>query len=243
LRNSGQTHKKKISRTFAIAAKSVTVEHFREFQKGYQPPENYSCIADLPAVGINWFEAAAYCNWLSEQDGIDTTQWCYETEPAGKTGPNSKVVKLKANYLRLEGYRLPTETEMEYATRAGAVTSRYFGETEELIPKYAWYSKNSKGQTWPVGSLKPNDLGFFDTQGNVYTWCQERYKEYPTGKGDDVIEDNEDDELAISGASRVLRGGWFAYPASLVRCAFRNDGAPTIRYNYVGFRVARTLTP
>ena len=47
---------------------------------------------------------------------------------------------------------------MEYVTRAGSVTRRYFGETEDLLPKYAWYTKNSKERTWPVGSLKPNDL-------------------------------------------------------------------------------------
>ena len=81
---------------------------------------------------------------------------------------------------------------MEYATRAGAVTSRYYGETEELLPKYAWYNKNSKGKTWPVGSLKPNDLGLFDVQGNVFTWCQESYKPYPSVEGDGSAEDKED---------------------------------------------------
>ncbi len=126
-------------------------------------------------VGTSWYQAAAYCNWLSKEEGIAEDQWCYEIK--------GQVTKLKENYLSLTGYRLPTEAEMEYATRAGALTSRYYGETEELLPKYAWYQKNSQERTWPVGSLKPNDLGLFDVQGNVFTWCQESYKAYPAGEG------------------------------------------------------------
>ena len=168
-------HKERIGRTFALAAKSVTVEQYRQFDKGYQLPAAYTRTADLPVVGTSWYQAAAYCNWLSKEEGIPEDQWCYEIK-------DGQVTKLKANYLSLTGYRLPTEAEMEFATRAGALTSRYFGETEDLLPKYAWYTKNSQEKTWPVGSLKPNDLGLFDVQGNVYTWCQESYKAYPQGK-------------------------------------------------------------
>src|SRR5438094_7675754 len=87
-----------------------------------------------------------------------------------------KGMTLPADYLQRSGYRLPTEAEWEYACRAGAVTSRYYGESEELLGKYAWYGSNSAGHTWPVGMLKPNDLGLFDMHGNVYTWCQERFR-------------------------------------------------------------------
>jgi formylglycine-generating enzyme required for sulfatase activity len=191
----------------------------------------YSPTDDCPALVISWHEAAEYCNWLSKEEGIDDPeQWCYEIK--------GQVAKLKKNYLSLSGYRLPTEAEMEFATRAGALTSRYYGETEELLPKYAWYQKNSKEQTWPVGSLKPNDFGFFDVQGNVYTWCQDWYLAYPVQKGEEVYED---EEQKLVGTSRVLRGGSFSIQASDVRSANRNGNVPANRYGDDGFRPSRTL--
>jgi serine/threonine protein kinase/formylglycine-generating enzyme required for sulfatase activity len=229
-------HKERIGRTFALAAKSVTVEQYRQFAANYQLPAKYTRMADLPVVGTSWYQAAAYCNWLSKEEGIDQDQWCYEIE-------DGQVTKLKANYLSLAGYRLPTEAEMEFATRAGALTSRYFGETEDLLPKYAWYTKDSQEKTQPVGNLKPNDLGLFDVQGNVYTWCQERYKGYPQGKGEEP-EDDKEDILSINNQnSRVLRGGSFIYLASLVRSARRFNNVPTFRNFDFGFRPARTFTP
>jgi formylglycine-generating enzyme required for sulfatase activity len=114
---------------------------------------------------------------------------------------------------------------MEYATRAGALTSRYYGETEDLLPKYAWYRKNSQEKTWPVGSLKPNDFGLFDMQGNVFTWCQEVYLSYPSRQGKE-IEDKEDIFSIDNQHGRVLRGGSFLDPASVVRSSVRNYAAP-----------------
>jgi formylglycine-generating enzyme required for sulfatase activity len=227
-------HKKRIGRTFAIATKSVTVEEYRRFNARYGigEIEGQARTADSPVNGTNWYQAVAYCNWLSKEEGIPEDQWCYEIK--------GNATKLKEKYLSLTGYRLPTEAEMEYATRAGALTSRYYGETEELLSKYAWYNKNSQERTWPVGSLKPNDLGLFDVQGNVFTWCQESFKGYP--QGEEVSEDKEDVLTIVSTNSRVLRGGSFLLHASNVRSSLRDLNVPSVRYDNLGFRLARTFT-
>ena len=144
-------HKKRIGRTFALAAKSVTLAEYQRFDRGYGgETQQWSPTGDCPVLGISWFQAAAYCNWLSKQEGLPESEWCYEPLRDAKALPATdseyKVgMKLAANYLKRSGYRLPTETEMEFATRAGSVTSRYYGETEELLPKYAWFLKNGAG--------------------------------------------------------------------------------------------------
>ncbi len=182
-------------------------------------------------TGVDWYQGANYCNWLSEQEGLPAEQWCYEIM--------EDEIKLKANYLSLGGYRLPTEAEMEYATRAGALTSRYFGETDELLPKYAWYNKNSPDKTSPVARLKPNDFGLFDVQGNCYTWCQESFKAYP--QGTEAAEDTEDGLEILSTRDRVLRGASFINQSSPLRSFFRFSFPPQTRNPVIGFRVARTL--
>jgi len=227
-------HVRRIGRTFAIASTSVTKEQFLRFQPTLSHSEMKRYPEPTCPIGaVTWYEAAAYCNWLSKEEGIAEEQWCYEID--------GQETRLKEKYLSLTGYRLPTEAEMEYAIRAGASTSRYYGETEELLPKYAWYSKNSPVKTRPVGSLKPNDLGLFDVQGDVHTWCQEHFKAYPRGAG--VSEDGEDVLTIGITSHRVLRGGTFENQAPVVRSANRDLAVPATRYIGFGFRVARTVAP
>jgi len=128
----------------------------------------------------------------------------------------------------------------EYACRAGAVTSRCYGESEELLDHYGWSVRNADGRSWPVGSLKPNDLGLFDLHGNLWGWCQDRYNLYETATGGEAIEAHEDRTPLINTEFRVMRGGSFSHPGS-VRSAYRGALMPTYRGYDIGFRPARTF--
>lgn len=235
-------HRKRIDHSFAIAAKEVTVGQFHEFLQDI-PAVKHSYSAkdapdvDCPQTSVTWYEAAAYCRWLSELEGIADDQMCYPPISDIKEG-----LRLPADYLSRSGYRLPTEAEWEFACRAGTESSRYYGEADQLLGNYAWYINNSDIRTWPTGSLKPNDLGLFDMQGNVQEWCQERYVDY-SGIPSAFSVDTEDGEAVRNTARRVLRGGSFGVRASELRSAYRNFNRPLNRYNNSGFRLARTHKP
>jgi formylglycine-generating enzyme required for sulfatase activity len=121
------------------------------------------------------------------------------------------------------------------------VTSRYYGESEELLGKYAWCMHNSANRSWPVGGLKPNDFGLFDMNGNVWQWCQERYRRDISGSGGKTVEDEEDGASVSPKDQRVLRGGSFINQSVYARSASRNGIVPTFRFFSTGFRVVRTF--
>ena len=237
-------HNRLIPRTFAIAAHPVTVVEYRRFwdeffkKDGYPGLEKVAAFPDCPVNGVNWYAAAAYCNWLSEKEGLPEKEWCYEGSVPDIRNRN---VKLKSDYLKLAGYRLPTEAEWECACRAGALTSRYYGESDELLPKYAWYSANSNFVSWPIGRLKPNDFGLFDMHGNVWAWCQERFLPYGTDESGKPVEDKEDILTVKMEERRLFRGGSFINPSLNSRSANRFPMVPTLSDLDVGLRPARTI--
>jgi serine/threonine protein kinase/formylglycine-generating enzyme required for sulfatase activity len=202
---------------FALAAKPVTVDQFRRFPKNHDPESSRRRPKpDCPVTMLSWYTAAEYCNWLSDQEGLER---CYEPNEEGNFDAGMKQAP---NFLNRTGYRLPTEEEWECACRAGAVTSRYYGESVELLRKYGWYVENSGNRSWNVSTLKPNDWGLFGMHGNVWSWCQDRYEPSKMEK-------------------RIFRGGSYVDAADDVRAARRLKTDPGTPTRYVGLRPARTL--
>ena len=124
--------------------------------------------------GVSLNQALRYCNWLSKTEGIPPDQWCFLV-PEDREAD----VQLKPNFLSLEGYRLATEAEWEYACRSESVTARPYGNSEALLSKYAWFQDNSEMHAWPPGVLRPNALGLFDMLGNRSEWVHGYYVPHP----------------------------------------------------------------
>jgi formylglycine-generating enzyme required for sulfatase activity/serine/threonine protein kinase len=231
----------RIGRTFAMATKEVTLEQFQEFANDHPIAPiflsgKYTPDPQCPIISLTWFNAAKYCRWLSEKEGIPEEEMCYPPVRKIKDG-----MKLPADYLQRTGYRLPTEAEWEFACRAGSTTSRYYGSAEELLGKYSHYVKNSNDRTWSVGLLKPNDFGLFDMHGNIWEWCHEGVIELPS-KLPEALDDREEANLQVTaGQFRMVRGGSFDRNASHIRSASRLRLRTTDDYLIVGLRVARTL--
>ncbi|HKI37906.1 MAG TPA: protein kinase [Gemmataceae bacterium] len=213
----------KIDYSFAVAVNLVTVAEFKKFRPDFQYETQISPGEDTPINYVSWFNAAAYCNWLSAQEKVPKDQWCYEPNAKGEYAAG---MKLKANYRELSGYRLPQEAEWEYTCRAGTVTAWSHGSDEALLGHYAWYILNANRMMHPVGSLKPNGLGLFDMHGNALQWCQDIY----------VVGIYKDNEDISNKFSRILRGGSWGDDAGHCRSAYRVSFLPSGRMFYHSFR-------
>jgi formylglycine-generating enzyme required for sulfatase activity len=242
-----------VPRSFAIATKEVTVAQFQEAWKELQElkefegPDGKPVVAfdypaekapepNCPAINVDWFKAAAYCNWLSKREGIPADQWCYSP---GEHFAHRMV--LPPDYLDRTGYRLPTEAEWEYACRAGTSTPFYCGETLTTdLANYVGehtYRSEPKGvyrhATTEVGSFPPNAYGLYDMHGNVWEWCADAWHDdYSGAPSDSSIWLDRRSQL------RVLRGGGWHEPPVLCSSAARLRQDAAEADDLFGFRVA-----
>jgi formylglycine-generating enzyme required for sulfatase activity len=174
----------------------------------------------FPVEMVSWLDAIAFCNKLSESEGLKP---CYTA--------NGEPIASGT------GYRLPTEAEWEYACRAGTTTPFSIGST--LSPTDANFNGNGsvKGQSLQrtafVGSYAPNAFGLHDMHGNVWEWCQDFYDEGYYARSPDA-----DPENLTQAEDRVSRGGSWGYDAQDCRSTDRSKAKPYFRNYGLGFRIA-----
>jgi formylglycine-generating enzyme required for sulfatase activity len=216
-------------RPFSIGRTEVTQAQF-EFVMGFNPSMNRS--ANLPVENVTWYDAIAYCNALSILEGLTP---CY-------SGTGESIVC----DFTVDGYRLPTEAEWEYACRSGTETDFYTGDllhtgtspTDPALDRAGWYAANSNMRTHAVGGKEANNAGLYDVHGNVAEWCWDRYSaQYYRASGIGIIHPC---GLESGGSGRVVRGGAWDDHAENARSASRASASPDQSSANRGFRVVRT---
>jgi len=133
-------------------------------------------------------------------------------------------------------YRLPKETEWEYACRAGSVTKWPFGDDPAALKEYAWYADNTGRTTHPVAQKTPNAWGLYDMLGNVEEWCQvwwgDEYYAQLVGRP------SADPAGPYRKTHRVLRGGSYRHGSIACWPADRHWEEPGYHMHTAGFRLA-----
>jgi formylglycine-generating enzyme required for sulfatase activity len=230
-------HKVTFTYDFWMDTTEVTQEKFDAVMEAAYPEylsgswdEQYGKGARYPVNGRNWYDAALYCNALSNREGLDML---YEYDSIlGIPGDSCRLIDLSIDATG-EGYRLPTEAEWEYSCRAGTTGEFYWGNGDART--YAWYSVNGNGTSNPVAQKKPNAFGLYDMSGNVWEWCND----WKTGYSSDSATDPTG---APTGEYRVLRGGSCNEVADAISSSTRYFLYPPTGAGLIGFRVVKRKT-
>ena len=224
-------HTVRITRPFYVARYAVTFEEYDRFCEDTigqnKPDDNGWGRGNRPVMHVTWYDAVAYCNWLSEKEGLTP---CY----SGKG--RATECEFSAN-----GYRLPTEAEWEYAARGGQKSQGYRYAGSDNPDDVAWYIGNSGGQTHPVGQKQPNELGLYDMSGNLFEWCWDWYGEdyYASSPSSDPTGPPAPRTTIPWELNRVRRSGSWRENSDTIRTTYRSiDYASYVGDN--GFRLVRT---
>ena len=152
---------------FFMDRHEVTQRDYMAIMKEF--PFEWPGDANAPAEGVTMYDAVLYCNKRSALEGFAPV-YSYASATFDATGSCINLSGLTIDK-RKSGYRLPTQEEWKYATRAGTTTDYYWGNLNSADPlRYGWFLENSGKTTHPVGLKIPNPWGLFDVYGNVAEW-------------------------------------------------------------------------
>jgi formylglycine-generating enzyme required for sulfatase activity len=182
----------------------------------------------LPAAHCTWFDAILYCNARSKVEGRDTV---YTYASISGTRGDGCVLAGVSIDMSIEGYRLPTEAEWEYACRGGTQSAFFWGDSANDSGAYAWTAQNSGGRIHPVALKKANNFGLYDMSGNLAEWCNDWY-----GISYYAVSPTADPAGPAEGRDRVVRGGCFQDSASLAASGNRSKMSPNASSVSIGFR-------
>jgi len=220
-------HKVCLTKSFYMGTTEITQGQWSDVV-GRNPSMHASGGSSCPVENVSWDEVVAFCNKLSDRDGLSR---CYKTD--------GLAPELLAD---CKGYRLPTEAEWEFAARAGTVTPFSTGNCINSLDQANFDGRyplagcdigKTRSKTVAAGTFAANPLGVFDLCGNVSEWVWDLYAEYPLREVTDPLGPE-------AGTGRVIRGGAFDSGAGKCRSANREQGAAGFRAPDVGFRVVRT---
>jgi formylglycine-generating enzyme required for sulfatase activity len=167
------------------------------------------------------------------QNPVETVTWF-----------NAQAFCEKLSQLTGKNYRLPTETEWEYACRAGTETLFSFGDDKDKLGDYAWFDGNSNNTTHPVGEKRPNPWGMYDMHGNVWEWCADQHHENYVNKPDNIRENGSlawRDNNITNKSSIIRRGGSWCRDPLVCSSAYRGRSVAEICNHDIGFRVVCDL--
>jgi formylglycine-generating enzyme required for sulfatase activity len=250
---------------FEMMQHEVTQGEWQALFSDWNPSYFSGCGDTCPVEDVSWYDAVAYANAMSASAGKTP---CYaltsiacedgttmgsaaECMTSARGGIDVAAVALNGveTPYDCDGYRLPTESEWEYAYRAESVSAFYptVGNDGTItvagcgvdpnLTQIAVYCGNDSSKTEAAGGKKANAWDLYDMAGNVYEWCWDWWGTYPSSTEASPAPD----PVGGTGSDRVTRGGTWSNHASYTRAAHRYGGIPGSRGKGRGFRLARSL--
>jgi formylglycine-generating enzyme len=191
-----------------------------------------------PVEMVSWLDCVLFCNKLSLEEGLEEVYAVPEDLESilkRQKGAYDERIDLLAQKVverrPASGYRLPTEAEWEYSAKAGTENAYSGSGSPDGV---AWFKRNSKNTTHPVGQLTKNGFGLYDMSGNVHEWCWDWEKAYSAWTQTDPVGPKK-------GRRRILRGGSWRNRGPEVKIVSRRSAEPSSRRKYGGFRICRSI--